>query len=282
MSEFIKAVILGIVEGLTEFLPISSTGHLIIFNDFIQFTGDFANMFNIVIQLGAILAVVVYYWDKLYPFHPSKTASEKAATWDIWLKTVVGFLPAMFAGALFAERIEEKLFNPVTVAVALLIGGIILIFIEGRPLQKPLQKSLQKPLSKPRIKFDSVGQLKYKTVFYIGLIQCLAMIPGTSRSAATIIGAMLLGASRVAAAEYSFFLAIPTIAAASVYSLFTVGFSLNTGQMLVLGTGFAVSFLVAWLVIAGFIKYISKKDFKPFGYYRIFLGIFILTIFFLK
>jgi undecaprenyl-diphosphatase len=264
VNDLIKAAILGIVEGLTEFVPVSSTGHLIIVNQFVDFRGSFAKMFDIVIQLGAILSVVVYFWKKLFPFSRNKTTAERAETWDIWGKTIVGVLPALFIGALLGKRIEDKLFNPVTVALALLIGGIILIIIERRKMQG---------------RFDSIAQLSYQKVFFIGLIQCLAMIPGTSRSAATIIGAMLLGASRVVAAEFSFFLAVPTMLAASAYSILKTGLSLNIVQMQVLIVGFIVSFLVAWLVIAGLMKFITKKDFQPFGYYRIILGLFILIYF---
>lgn len=267
MTEIIKAVILGIVEGLTEFLPVSSTGHLILVNEFVDFTGSFAKMFDIIIQLGAILSVVVYFWHKLFPFGSGKTLKERAETWDIWKKTIVGVLPAILIGAALGKQIEEKLFNPVTVALALLIGGIILILIER---------------GKTQGKITSIAQLSYKTAFFIGLIQCLAMIPGTSRSAATIIGAMLLGASRVVAAEYSFFLAIPTLFAASAYSLVKTGFNLNAGQIQLLAIGFIVSFLVAWLVIAGFMRFISKRDFKAFGYYRIVLGVLIILYFFIK
>ena len=261
MNDIIKAVVLGIVEGLTEFLPVSSTGHLIVVNKFVYFTGNFTKMFDIVIQLGAILAVVIYFWEKINPFSRNKTNSKKAETWDLWKKTVIGVLPALVIGATIGKHIEEKLFNPITVAIALLIGGILLIVIERR---------------KTRSKFDSIAQMTYKTAFLIGIIQCLAMIPGTSRSAATILGAMMLGSSRVVAAEFSFFLAIPTLLAASAYSLLKAGGSLNSSRIQVLAIGFFVSFLVAWLVIAGFIKYISKRDFKAFGYYRIFLGISIL------
>lgn len=265
MDEILKVIILGIVEGLTEFLPVSSTGHLILVNDFVNFTGSFANMFNIVIQLGAILAVVVYFRRKLFPFGNNKTPSEKLETWDIWKKTIVGVTPAIVIGGLFGSDIEEYLFNPITVAVALFIGGIALIILENR---KPLNK------------INSIASLSYKTAFIIGMIQCLAMIPGTSRSAATIIGAMLLGASRVVAVEYSFFLAIPTLFAASVYSLIMKGHSLTSAQIQLLLIGFIVSFLVAWLVIAEFLKYSRKYDFKPFGYYRILLGMVILVYFF--
>lgn len=264
MHMIVTAILLGIVEGITEFLPVSSTGHLIIVNEFVNFTGGFAKMFDIVIQLGAILSVIGYFWNKLFPYGSQKTASEKAETWDIWGKTMVGVLPALFMGAAFGKHIEEKLFNPVTVALALLIGGIILVVIERR---------------KTSCKFNSIGQLSYQTALIIGLIQCLAMIPGTSRSAATIIGAMLLGTSRVVAAEFSFFLAIPTIFAASAYSLLKTGMTFNVMQIQMLVVGFVVSFLVAWLVIAGFMKFITRNDFKPFGYYRIILGIFILVFF---
>ena len=264
MNDIIKAVILGIVEGLTEFLPVSSTGHLIIVNEFVDFTDSFAKMFDIVIQLGAILSVIVYFWHKLFPFEKNKTKLEKAETWSIWKKTIVGVFPALIFGAMLGKQIEEYLFNPITVALALLIGGIILIILEHR---------------KTQARITSIASLSYKTAFFIGMIQCLAMIPGTSRSAATIIGAMLLGASRVVAAEFSFFLAIPTLFAASAYSLIKTGFNLNTTQIQLLVVGFIVSFLVAWVVIAGFMKFISKRDFKPFGYYRIALGILILFYF---
>ncbi len=264
MNDIMKAIILGVVEGLTEFLPVSSTGHLIIANEFVNFRGDFAKMFDVVIQLGAILSVVVYFWDKLFPFGRNKKASEKFETWNIWKKTIVGVVPALVMGALVGKHIEENLFNPVTVAVALLVGGIVLIGIEHR---------------RPRNKINSIMQLSYPTVILIGLIQCLAMIPGTSRSAATIIGAMLLGASRVVAAEFSFFLAIPTLFAATAYYLLKTGVLLSMAQVQVLVVGFIVSFLVAWIVIAGFMKFITKNDFKFFGYYRIVLGMVILIYF---
>lgn len=265
MSDLIKALILGIVEGLTEFLPVSSTGHLILVNEFVDFTGSFANTFDIVIQLGAILSVIVYFWRKLLPFG-SKTQFEKEETWNLWKKTIVGVFPALILGAVFGKTIDEYLFNPITVSLALLIGGIALIVIERK---------------KHHVQISSIIQLSYAKVFLIGLIQCLAMIPGMSRSAVTIIGAMLLGVSRVVAAEFSFFLAIPTLFAASAYSILKTGFTLNIVQIQAIFVGFTVSFLVAWIVIAGFMKFISKRDFKPFGYYRIFLGAFLLVYFLL-
>ncbi|WP_242833079.1 undecaprenyl-diphosphate phosphatase [Desulfosporosinus acidiphilus] len=268
VSLIIKAIILGIVEGITEFLPVSSTGHLIIVNEFINFTGNFAKMFDVIIQLGAILSVVVYFWHKLFPFGKHKSRLEKAEIWDIWKKTIVGVLPALFIGAIFGKRIEDKLFTPIVVALALLIGGIILIIIESKNKGG---------------KINSIKQLSFKTALSIGFIQCLAMIPGTSRSAATIIGAMLLGSTRLVAAEFSFFLAIPTMVAASGYSLLKIGFGLTSNEMLLLAIGFVVSFIVALFVISGFMNYISKRDFKLFGYYRIILGILVLVYFsFLK
>jgi undecaprenyl-diphosphatase len=261
MDDILKVIILGIVEGLTEFLPVSSTGHLILVNKFVDFTGSFANLFNITIQLGAILAVVIYFRKRLFPFGNCKTASEKVETWDLWKKTLVGVTPALVIGGLFGSDIEEYLFNPITVAVTLLVGGIALIILENR-----------KPLNNIR----SMASLNYRVAFMVGVIQCLALIPGTSRSAATIIGAMLLGVSRVVAVEYSFFLAIPTLFAASVYSLFLTGFTLTSVQMQLLAIGFIVSFVVAWLVIAEFLKYSKKYDFKPFGYYRILLAAIII------
>jgi undecaprenyl-diphosphatase len=264
MSDLLNAVILGIVEGFTEFLPISSTGHLIIVNNFIGFTGTFANMFDVVIQLGAILAVVIYFWKRLFPFGTLKQAAEKIAIWKLWSKALVGVVPALIIGGTLGKYVESKLFNPYVVSVALAVGGILLIWIE----------------SKRKVpKINSIPEMSYTTAFLIGLIQCLAMIPGTSRAAATILGAMLLGSSRLVAVEFSFFLAIPTMVAATGYSILKSGLNLSSREILLTGTGFIVSFLVAWVVIAAFMKFISRKDFKPFGYYRIILGILVLAYF---
>ena len=263
MDGIFAAVILGIVEGITEFLPISSTGHLILVNQLVNFTGSFANMFNVVIQLGAILSVVVYFWRRINPFDNSKTGREERAVWDIWRKTFVALIPALLIGGTIGKIVEDALFNPITVALALIIGGIIIIFIESRPRSASI---------------ESIGDMSYKTAFLIGLAQCLAMIPGTSRSAATIIGAMLLGSSRSVAAEFSFFLAIPTMAAASAYSFLNIETKLSLEQWLFLGVGFVTSFVVALVVIAAFMNYIRKKDFKPFGYYRIVIGVIVLIL----
>lgn len=264
MSELVIACILGIVEGFTEFLPISSTGHLILVNNFVDFTGSFANMFNIVIQLGAILSVTVYFRERLFPFRKADGLWERQKALDLWKKTMVGVSPALVFGALLGNYIEELLFNPTTVATALVVGGILLIVIERKPRLSSI---------------NSIQNLSYRLAFSIGLIQCLAMIPGTSRSAATIIGAMLLGTSRVVAAEFSFFLAIPTMVAASGYSLLKMGTDISLSQIQVLAVGFVVSFIVALLVIAAFMSYISRKTFTPFGYYRIALGLIVLAYF---
>jgi undecaprenyl-diphosphatase len=265
MLDIIKSIILGIVEGITEFLPISSTGHLILVNQWISFGEPFTTMFDIVIQLGAILAVVVYFWRRLWPFGEDP-AQTKAAT-GIWFKAIIGVLPAIVLGVLLGKTIEEKLFNPWVVASALLAGGVILIYIEKFC---------------PKHHFASVNEMPVRTAFYIGIIQCLSMIPGTSRAAATIIGAMLLGLSRTAAVEFSFFLAIPTMIAASGYSLLKHASAMTANEMIVLATGFIAAFATALFVIRFFMSYIQRRDLKPFGYYRIALGTIIFAFFLLR
>lgn len=261
----IKAVILGLVEGLTEFLPISSTGHLILVNQFVTFDKTFTILFDVVIQLGAIMAALVYFWKKLWPFSSDKIKNKEIIS--IWYKIIVAVLPALVFGALFGNFIENKLFNPWVVAIALLIGGIIILIIEKR---------------KPQPKIDSISNISYKTAFFIGLIQCLSLIPGTSRSASTIIGAMVFGASRVVATEFSFFLAIPTMFAASAYSLLKYKAALDSHQIIILAIGFIVSFIAALAVIRFFIKYVQKHNFKIFGYYRIVLGLLIIVYFLMR
>ncbi len=262
----LKAVLLGIVEGITEFLPISSTGHMILADEFIKLSSDksFTTAFEIIIQLGAILSVVVIYFNKLWPF--SGNSEEKKAKWLLWAKVIVAVLPAVILGFGFHKVIEEKLFNPLTVASALIFYGIVIIIMETFRKKSPA--------------ITDVADVTFKIALLIGLFQCLAMMPGTSRSAATIIGALLLGLSRPAAAEFSFFLAIPTMAGASLLKIVKNGLSFNAGQWGIIAIGFVVSFLVAWLVIKLFINYIQKHDFKVFGYYRIILGIIVLMILF--
>lgn len=263
MDVILIAIILGIIEGLTEFLPVSSTGHLILFNQFLELPDHFEVMFNVVIQLGAILSVVVYFRDKLFPRKSSSGAAERTQVRELWKKIFAGVMPAIIIGAILGEHIETKLFNPWVVSAALMVGGVLLIIIEGR---------------KKSASISEVAAISYGTAIAIGFIQCLAMIPGTSRSAATIIGAMLLGCSRVVAAEFSFFLAIPTMAAASAYQIIKTGFKLSANEWLVLLAGFVTSFFVAWAVIAFLMHYLRRNDFRPFGYYRIALGLIVLAV----
>lgn len=261
----LKAILLGIVEGVTEFLPVSSTGHLILVNEWVSFGEPFTAMFDVVIQLGAILAVVVFFWKKLWPFNKDKVVQKEI--FSIWKKTLAGVVPALFLGWLLGDFIETRLFTPFVVAIALIIGGIILIFIERREQEG---------------RFDRVEVVPWLIVFCIGFIQCLALIPGTSRAAATIIGGLLLGLTRVAAVEFSFFLAIPTMVAASTYSLLKHGLSLTGSEIFVLLVGFVTAFIVALSVIKLFMKYIQAHTFKTFGYYRVVLGILVLLYFTLR
>lgn len=260
----LKAIILGIVEGITEFLPISSTGHLIIAEKFISLSqnSSFVAAFQVIIQLGAILSVVVLFWKKLFPFGQGYEHSRK--TMKLWLLVIVGVIPAAVLGFLFDDLIEQKLFNPLVVAIALIFYGIVLIILEKG--------------KKSDAKITDINLLPIKFALFIGLFQCLAMIPGTSRSAATIIGAMLLGLTRVAAAEFSFFLAIPTMFGASLLKIVKQGFSFTGFEWIIIAVGFAVSFLVALGVIKLFMDYISKKDFAIFGWYRIILGIIVIIL----
>jgi undecaprenyl-diphosphatase len=250
-----------VIEGLTEFLPISSTGHLIIVNQWFYFSDGFTKIFDIVIQLGAILAVVFLYYRRISPF--GKREMEKREVFDLWKKSIVAVVPALFFGFLFAKVIEQKLFNPEVVAIALILGGVVIIFAE-RMAPKGVEGSIE--------------NISLKQAFTIGLIQCLAMIPGTSRSGATIIGAMLLGVPRKTATEFSFFLAIPTMFAATGYSLLKAGFDITPHEVGVLAVGFLVSFITALYVIKKFVGFIEKNSFTGFGIYRILLGIIIFIL----
>lgn len=249
---------MGILEGVTEFIPVSSTGHLILLGRVIELPERISGMFDIVIQLGAILAVVVHFRRRFFPF-PFKNERKRSEFFDLYLKMIVALIPAIVLGSLFGSLIKKYLFVPVPVAIALLVGGVALIYFdkEGDPP-----------------KFAKVSDLTLKAVFIIGLFQCLAMFPGTSRSAATIIGAMWLGCSRKTAAEFSFFLAVPTMVAASAYSLFSLDANAlpTVSEWLLVGIGFVTSFVVALVVIVAFMRFISSHDFKPFAYYRIALG----------
>ena len=268
--EIIKAIILGIVEGITEWLPISSTGHLILIDEFIKLnvSKNFMEMFRVVIQLGAIMAVIVLYFNKLNPFSSKKTNDEKKDTWNLWLKVIIGCLPAAVIGLLFDDKIDSLFYNYQTVAVTLILYGMLFILIENK---------------KRKSKINSLDELSYSVVFMIGLFQVLALIPGTSRSGATILGALLLGVSRSIATEYTFFLAIPVMFGASFLKMLKFGFSYTSYELLILLVGVFVSFIVSLLSGKFVVKYIKKHDFKVFGIYRIILGILVLVYFlFLK
>ncbi|MDY3051933.1 MAG: undecaprenyl-diphosphate phosphatase [Ndongobacter sp.] len=281
--DILKVLLLSFVEGITEFLPISSTGHLILFNEFVQLEpAHFANAFNIIIQLGAILSVVVVFFHKLNPFDRSRTARALPARYDewntqtrfyyrlthydrstmqLWGKVIVGVLPAVVLGLLFDDFIDAHLMNAPVVIAMLLIYGVVILQLEGRNA------------GRKTFRFPTADDLTYRTAFLIGLFQCLAMVPGTSRSAATIIGAMLLGASRVAAAEFSFYLAIPTMLGATFLKVLKNLGGFSMGQWLLILLGFVVSFLVAYVVIQKFLQFIHRHDFRIFGYYRIALAL---------
>lgn len=260
--EFVNATILAVVEGVTEFLPISSTGHLILVESWLSLGDDasFTETFIIVIQLPAILSVCLYFRDQLWPFRDGQLDKK---TLSLWFKVVAAFMPAAVLGLLLDDIIESMLKSPVVVAVALVVGGIVLIAIERR---------------KHAAQIGSVGELSYARAIGIGFFQCLAMIPGTSRSGATIIGGLLLGASRPLAAEFSFFLAIPTMLAATSYKMLKGGLDYTTEQWLLIALGSVVSFAVAYGVIAFLMAYIQKHSFTAFGIYRIVLGMLVLLM----
>ena len=267
----IKAFILGIVEGLTEFLPISSTGHLIIAGDILNFDGPEVNTFSIAIQAGAIFAVCWFYRVKLWNIlvHLFEHGKDQRLAINI----IVAFIPAAILGVIFADMIEELLFNAVTVAIALVVGGLIIFWIENLHAKRTYA---------PRV--QTMDDMTIKDAFLVGCMQCIAMIPGTSRSGSTIIGGLVLGLSRKAATEFSFFLAIPTIFGATVYSLAKIflkvsaehSFIWTTNMTLGFTIGFIVSFISALVVIKWLLGYVSSNDFKPFGWYRIIFGIIIL------
>ena len=258
----IKAIILGIIEGLTEFLPISSTGHLIIANRYLEFTGAFSNLFSIVIQSGAILAVIIFFRKKIFPHDLSK--NELMSFASLWSKVIVGIIPAGILGILFEEKIEELLFAPKPVAIALILGAFVIIFVEKKDL---------------KVSTLDEKNISYRDAFIVGVFQTLALVPGVSRSAATIIGGKIKGFSRQVAAEFSFFLAIPTLLGASLIKLIKSEILLTSSDIIVLLVGTLVSFITAYVVIAAFMSYIKKRDFKIFAYYRIILGVLVLLLF---
>jgi undecaprenyl-diphosphatase len=264
--ELLKSVVIGIVQGITEWLPVSSTGHMILLDEFIRLnvTDEFMEMFRVVIQLGSIFAVLLLYFDRLNPLSANKTPDEKQNVLLLWLKVVVAVIPAAVIGFLFDEKIDELFFNYRVVAVTLILYGILFLIVENR---------------KRKSEITSLDKLDFKTALMIGGFQVLSLIPGTSRSGATILGAILLGTSRKTAAEFSFFLAIPVMFGASFLKLVKFGFNLSGNEWSVLITGFITAFAVSVFAIKFLMNFIKNRDFKPFGYYRIILGIIVLAYF---
>ncbi len=271
MIEILKAILFGIVEGVTEWLPISSTGHLILLDQLVALnvSDEFKTMFDVVIQLGAILAVVVLFFHKLNPFAGDKTAPEKKSTWNLWAKVVVSIIPSGVVGVLFDDWMDAHLHTAPVVAAMLIVYGVAFLLVERRYHGRHLA-------------VDTVDHMDWKTAVGIGLFQCLSLIPGTSRSGSTILGGILLGASRSAAAEFSFFMAIPTMLGASGIKLlkfFLTGVGFGGSELAVLLVGCLVSFLVSLLVIRGLMDYVRNHSFSVFGVYRIVLGVVVLVWF---
>lgn len=273
--EIIKAIILGIVEGITEWLPISSTGHMILVDQFLKLnvSKDFMDMFLVVIQLGAILAVIVLYWEKIFPFKFSNGIKIEKDTMIMWVKIVIACIPAAVIGLLFDDYLNELFYNPTTVAVMLILFGILFIVIENYNKGK-------------RSKINSLSEITYNVAIMIGLFQLIAAVfPGTSRSGATIVGALLIGVSRTVAAEFTFFLAIPVMFGASALKLLkfglATGFTMTGNELSILLVGMIVAFIVSILAIKFLMSYIKNNDFKAFGWYRIILGIIVIGYFYL-
>ena len=298
MLEFLKAILFGIVEGITEWLPVSSTGHMILLDEFVKLkvTPEFYEMFQVVIQLGAILAVILLFFHKLNPFAPSKSKEEKQSTWQLWFKVVVAVLPSAVIGLLLDDWMDEHLYNYVVVAITLIVYGVAFLFME-KNRQKPTTPGemadnaakMSAADGKPT-KIDNVYSIDYRTALLIGAFQCLSLIPGTSRSGATILGALALGVGRSAGAEFSFFLAIPTMLGASALKVLKYGLDIMDGEAAlptgteigILAVGTVVSLLVSLLVIKALMDYVRKHSFSVFGIYRIVLGIAVLGYFLLK
>jgi len=264
-----KVIVFGIIEGITEWLPVSSTGHMILAERFMPLavSGEFFDMFLVVIQLGAIMAVVVLFWKKIFPFSFKKeTPFVKMDIMTMWFKVIVAVLPAVIIGLPFDDIIEELFYTPLTVALMLIAYGIVFILIEGKGQKKAFA-------------INDISQLTYKTALFIGVFQVLALIPGTSRSGATIIGAMLIGTSREVAAEFTFYLAIPVMFGASLLKVAKFGFAFTSTEVIVLVTGMVTAFIVSVLAIKFLMGYIKKHDFRVFGWYRIIFGAALLLYF---
>ncbi len=283
MIEILKSILFGIVEGITEWLPVSSTGHMILLDELVkltvsenpEFNREFYSMFEVVIQLGAILAVVLLFFGKLWPFGRKKTAIEKKKTWNLWFKVIVAVLPSAVIGVLLDDWLDANLYNYITVAVALIVYGIAFLVVEKTRKSAP--------------KADLVEDISYKNAVFIGMFQCLALIPGTSRSGSTILGGMLLGLSRTAASEFSFFLAIPTMVGASllrglkfVKYVAESDVQVPISAILCLAAGFLFAFAVSMLTIKFLMEFVKKHSFSAFGVYRIVLGALVLLFFVLR
>ena len=269
--EILKAIFFGIVEGITEWLPISSTGHMILLNEFVklQVSDEFYKLFEVVIQLGAILAVILLFFHKLNPFSPSKSAPQKRNTWRLWFKVVLAVIPSAVIGLPLDDWMDAHFYNYVVVAITLIVYGIAFLFAERENSHR-------------RAYANSVYDIDLKTAMLIGCFQCLSLIPGTSRSGSTILGAIILGVGRAAGAEFSFFLAIPTMLGASVLKLVKFllsGVSATGAEWAILAVGCVVSFVVSLLVIKGLMEYVRKHSFAVFGVYRIILGVLVLGYF---
>ena len=275
MIEILKAILFGIVEGVTEWLPVSSTGHLILLNEFVRLnvSEEFGSMFDVVIQLGAILAVIVLFFHKLNPFAPSKSETEKKQTWSLWFKVIAAIIPSGVVGVLLDDWMDAHLHNGIVVSVALIVYGIAFILVERRNRGKRLKI------------IGDVHDIDYRTALLIGAFQCLSLVPGTSRSGSTILGAILIGVGRSAGAEFSFFMAIPTMLGASAIKglkFILSGTAITGTEIGVLMVGSVVSFVVSMLVIRALMEYVRKHSFSVFGVYRIVLGIIVLGYFLLK
>ena len=273
--EIFKAILFGIVEGVTEWLPISSTGHMILLNEFVKLdvSPEFWNLFLVVIQLGAILAVVILYWKTIWPFKKVTTKSGgskivvRKPTIMLWLKALVACIPAGVVGVLADDWLDAHLYNAIVVGIALIVVGVAFIIIETVNKNKV-----------PRV--DRLRDLTFKDAFLIGIFQLIAAVfPGTSRSGATIVGGLMIGVSRTVAAKFTFILAIPVMAGASLLKIVKYGFRVSGGELILLGTGMLIAFLVSMVIIAFLMNYIRKHDFKVFGWYRIILGILVLLYF---
>jgi undecaprenyl-diphosphatase len=272
--EILKAVLFGIVEGITEWLPVSSTGHIILLDEFIKLNAseEFKSMFDVVIQLGAILAVIVLFFHKLNPFAPSKSPAEKKGTWLLWFKVCAAIIPSGVIGILFDDWMDAHLHHGIPVAIALIVYGIAFIFVEKRNEGR-------------KLRIAEVWDIDWKTAILIGAFQCLSLVPGTSRSGSTILGAILLGVSRGAGSEFSFFMAIPTMLGASAIKLLKFllsGAVFGFDELVVLLVGTVVSFIVSMVAIKALMNYVRRHSFSAFGVYRIVLGIVVLVYFVFK